>query len=124
MRNSLKYYASVAALLALVAAIVLGCGRSDSKAIPDPLAGWQKAYKEEPSQAIEKDYRDFIQKLQSEGKGQAQVTGYYKNESGQHLINIEIFEHDKNASWQYALVYDKDDKRVKMIKYGYVEYQS
>jgi hypothetical protein len=106
------------------AMLFLGFGCNTSKPTLDPLAGWQKAYKEEPDQVIEKDSQNFIQKLQSEGKGQSQVTGYYKNGTGQHLVNIEIFEHNQNASWQYALVYDKDDNRVKVIKYGHCRYQS
>jgi hypothetical protein len=123
MKKTTRHILNYSALIAILAAVVIfGCRCATTK--QDPLAGWQIAFKEEPDQAITKDFQDFIRKLQSEGKGQAQVTGYYKNGTGQHLVNIEIFEHNQNASWQYALVYDKDDKRIKVTKYGYGRYQS
>ena len=108
----------------LLAAIVWTAGCATQK--PDPLAGgnWKPDFHEQPSQAIEKDYHDFIQKLQSEGNGSAAANDFLEDGTGQHAIILEIFEHHKNASWQYALIYGKDDKRIKVIKYGYRWYQS
>ncbi len=44
--------------------------------------------------------------------------------TGQHAVSIEIFEKHKNASWHYVLIYDKENKRMRVIKYGYTRYMS
>ncbi len=101
--------------------LVVGCA---TKPAPDPLAGWQKAYLEEPNQIIEKDCQDYIQKLPPKERGYVGTGFYYKNGTGQHVLTMEIFPQGKNASWQYAFFYDKDSKRIKVVKYGYCRYQS
>jgi hypothetical protein len=121
-KNLINNFAQI--FLMLMAMFVLGFGCNASKPTPDPLAGWKTDFHEQPSQAIEKDYHDFIQKLQSEGNGPAAANGFLEDGTGQHAIVLEIFEYNKNASWQYALIYDKEDKIIKVIKYGYRKYQS
>jgi hypothetical protein len=109
-----------ACLLLTAFVLVTGCATT-----PNPLAGWQRCFKHQPGdQVIEKDYSDFIQQFKPTGERPAQVTGFYLDGKGQHAVNIEIFGYNQNASWQYALIYDKDNKRVKVIKYGYCRYQS
>ena len=49
---------------------------------------------------------------------------YFENGTGEHAVNIQIFEGNKNASWQHVLIYDKDNKRIKTIKYDHIKYQS
>jgi hypothetical protein len=91
----------------------LGC--KPSKPVPDPLAGWQKAYKEEPDQAIKEDCQNYIEKLSPEERKSIAYIEYYKDETGQHAEKVTIGLNRKN--WRHVLVYDKDDKRIKTIKY-------
>ena len=108
----------------LLVIFLCGFGCSSSKPTPDPLAGWQKAYGEDPDQAIEKDVQDYIQNLPPKQKGYIGTQFFYKDGNGQHAVSIEIFEGNKNASWQHLLIYDKEDKRIKVIRYGHIKYQS
>jgi hypothetical protein len=101
-----------------------GFGCSSSKPDPDPLAGWQIAFGEEPNQAIVKDYQDYIQKLPPKDNNYVGPIFYYKDGTGQHAVGMEIFVKGENASWHYVLIYDKENKRIKAIRYGYGGYQS
>ena len=102
----------------------MGFGCNTSQPATNPLAGWQKAYNEEPSKIIDEDLNAFITQRSPEGYRPVEVIGYYKNNAGQHALNLELFEYHKNSSWHYVLVYDKDDKRIKVIKYDFRKYQS
>jgi hypothetical protein len=99
-----------------------GFGCSSSKPAPDPLADWQLDFKQ-PDQLVVKDYQNFIQNLTGNTNIYVPVQ-FYKDETGQHAAKFEVFEKNTNASWQYVLIYDKENKRVKAIKYGYRRYQS
>jgi hypothetical protein len=111
-------------ILILTATFLFGFGCNPSKPAIDPLSGWQKAYNEEPNQIINKDLNDFIKQLSPEGNRYVYVIGYYKDGTGQHAINFEIFEAHENSSWHYALFYDKNGKRTKVVKYDFRKYQS
>jgi hypothetical protein len=120
MKMRIKFFANHFALILLSASIfgIAGCAAWRS----DPLAGGSWKMDFAPTDpAIEKDYQDFIQ---TEGKGRSQATGYFKDGTGQHAVSIEIFIKGENASWQYVLIYDKENKRIKVIKYGYRRYES
>jgi hypothetical protein len=54
----------------------------------------------------------------------AAITGFYEDGTGQHAVQFEAFPPNQNASWNYVLIYDKYNKRVKTIKYGRIRYQS
>ncbi|HSY75055.1 MAG TPA: hypothetical protein VK810_06270 [Dongiaceae bacterium] len=111
--------------LALCAMIFSGCSCSTPKPTPDPLAGWQKDYTPDPSdQIIEKDYQDYIQKLPPEERNYVGPVFYFKDGTGQHAVDVQVSLKGKNASWHYAFIYDKENKRIKVIKYGYTRYQS
>ena len=92
-----------------------GFGCTSSKPTPDPLAGWQLDFNHEPDPAIAKDYQDYIQKLSFEEKGHAlPIVKYFKDGTGQHAVQITI---GLGTDWEHVLIYDKDDKRIKTIKY-------
>jgi hypothetical protein len=112
-------------LFILLAASICWTGCEMFASHTNPLVGWQKDYNSRPGdQVIEKDCNDFIKTFQPVGERPAQITGLYKDGTGQHAANIEIFKYHQNASCQYFLIYDKDDKRIKVIKYGCGSYQS
>ena len=73
------------------------------------------------NKAITDDYQTFIaqNKLYA-----AAITGFYEDGTGQHAVQFEAFPPNQNASWQYVLVYDNKNKRIKAVKYGRIRYQS
>jgi hypothetical protein len=90
-------------------------------ATPNPLAGW-KFYFHEPNQTISNDYQDYIQKLPPEERKYAGGIQYFENGTGELAVKIEI---PLNGTWwQHVLVYDKDSKRIKTIKYASGDYAS
>ena len=120
--------------LALFVVLVSGCRCTPSKPPPDPLSGW--TFKPFPgwelppnahntnslSKAIIDDYQNFISnnKLMLRGP----VTGFYENKLGQQAAEFEAFIPDDYVSWHYVLIYNDEQKRIKVIKYGRTKYQS
>jgi hypothetical protein len=96
----------------------MGCS---SKPTPDPLAGWHAASKN-PDQTIDSDYKNYIQTLSPEEKRSVGLTHFYEDGTGQHAIEIIIGINGRY--WRHILIYDKDDKRIKTIKYATGYYAS
>jgi hypothetical protein len=85
---------------------------------PDPLAGWKPDFNTRPSdQIIEKDYQDYIQeqKLSPEKGKYVAYVECFEDGTGQHAVKITISLN--HAVWEHVLIYDKDNKRIKTIKY-------
>jgi hypothetical protein len=97
-------------LTAFVWAMV-GCATST----PNPLAGWQGDFNEQPNNVIVNDYKNYIQQLPPQERQRATVDDWLKDGTGQHAILITIGLNGTN--WRYILIYDKDNKRVRAIKY-------
>lgn len=108
----------------LIAMFLLGFGCDTLKPTPDPLAGWHYYDRTRVSQVITDDYQDYIQKLPPNQKGIVGDISFVEDGTGQHAVSIEIFEGYKNASWRHVLIYDKENKRIKVIRNGYIKYQS
>jgi hypothetical protein len=106
----------------LLAAFVCAAGCSVPKPVPDPVAGWQKVYNHDPDPTIVKDYQDYIQKLPPEEKKYVGVIDWFEDGTGQHAVKIEIGLN--GISWVHVLIYDKDNKRIKAIKYSSGSYRS
>ena len=102
-------------LLVTMLAWAAGC------ATPNPLAGW-KVYFHEPDQTITNDYRDYIQKLPPKERKYAGGIQYFEDGTGELAIKIEIPLN--GTSWQHVLIYDKNNKRIKTIKYSSGSYRS
>jgi len=107
--NSIKNFAPVFLMVAAMFVLGLGCKT------PDPLAGWQKTYGEEPSQIV-KDYQDYIQKLPPEERNYVGPVFYYKDSTGQQALTFEVDKYGKDV-WSHYLFYDKNNKRIKVVKY-------
>jgi hypothetical protein len=106
--------------------VIFGCQCSTPRPEPDPLIGFHVSSlgNLDSNISITDDYKDYLQKLPAEQKGYIGTIFFYENESGEHAVNIQIFEEYKNASWQHVLLYDKNNKRIKVTRYGHVKYQS
>jgi hypothetical protein len=107
----------------LLAASICWSGCEVFASHTNPIAGWKVDLDHDPDQAIEKDYHDYIQKLPPEERkyagGGIQFLG---DGMGQHAITIPI---GLNGTWwNHVLIYDKDDKRIKVIKYVSGGYRS
>ena len=114
-KNSINSFTPV--FLMLMAMFLLGFGCNTAKPTPDPLAGFHSAifFTPDSSKTITNDYNDYIQKLPPSQKGYIGTKDFYEDGNGQHAVSIQIFEGNKNASWQHVLFYDKEDKRIKVI---------
>lgn len=100
----------------------------------DPLTGW--TFRPFPGSemppyghntnhldnAISDDYHDFIIKNKLDLFGA--IAGFYEDDTGQHAIEFEAFPPNQNATWHYVLIYTKENKRIKVIKYGYRRFLS
>jgi hypothetical protein len=108
--------------------------RSDRHPSPDPLAGWIfrpfPGFETPPygyntnhlDKIITDDYQDFITKNKLSTSGA--ITGFFEDETGQHAVGFEAFPPNENATWHYVLIYDKDNRRIKVIRYDYRSIQS
>jgi hypothetical protein len=123
----------------LLAIFLCGFGCSTSKPTPDPLAGWtlrqfddfappSERHHYQLDKMITDDYQDFLKKNSLDTTA---ITGFYEDGTGQRAVEFEAFEigpnvktSEINTSWHYVLIYDKENKRIKTIKYGCLHYQS
>ncbi|MBW8864770.1 MAG: hypothetical protein JF609_07580 [Verrucomicrobia bacterium] len=130
IKNSARF---LSLALALSAVVLFGCRCSTSKPTPDPLAGWTfRTFDqfEPPSgqhhyhldKTISDDYQDFIAKNKLSLVGA--ITGFYEDMTGQHAVRFEAIPPDAYSSWTYVLIYDKQNHRVKIIKYDEHRYRS
>ena len=110
-------------LLLLSAAFLLtiGCVGPSSKH-PDPLAGWKYMYLGQLDKVIVEDYEAFIRTLPPEERIQVDKysIGPYEDGKGNHAVKFQIGKSGifHGTFWDYVLFYDKDNKRVKVVKYA------
>jgi hypothetical protein len=120
--------------LALCMMVISGCSCSAPKPTSDPLAGW--TYKPFPGSelppyghntnhldnAIIDDYQNFIK---TKGLiGVSGPAGFYEDGIGQLAVEFEAFTPNVYESWHYVLIYNKENKRIKVVQYGRTRYQS
>jgi hypothetical protein len=91
---------------------------------PDPLAGWRGCDVSHlySNNAIMDDFKSYIQTLSPDEQKFAGPMFYYENGTGQHAVRIEIGIN--GTWWEHVLIYDKNDKRIKTMKYSSGGYQS
>ena len=97
-----------------------GCATST----PDPLAGYKPDFdfSREADLGIVSDYQDYIKELPSRQSGFVGSVDFFKDETGQHAINIKI---GRNGTWwDHILIYNKQNKRIKTIIYKNGGYRS
>jgi hypothetical protein len=89
-----------------------------------PFPGW-----EEPpyghntnhlDKAIIDDYQDFIAKNKLEIW--SPITGFFEDGTGQHAVKIETYKN--HTSWYYILIYNKENKRINVIKRFHVRHDT
>lgn len=68
------------------------------------------------------DYQDYIQKLPPKDKGHVGPVDFFEDETGQHAIKFEIDVN--NSSWIHTIIYNNENKRIRVIKYYRGRYMS
>lgn len=109
----------------LLAGLVWTAGCAGPTRHPDPLAGWKLCPSQDPkylNKAIRADYQDYIQKLPSQERGFASYAHDFEDGTGRHAVTIII--NLNGTEWTHALIYDREGKRVKVIKYISGHYRS
>jgi hypothetical protein len=124
MKMILKNSNYFALALVLCVVIISGCSCSTSKPQPDPLAGFHVSSlgNLDSNKAITDDYKSYIQTLSSDEQKFIGYIEYFEDETKQHAVKITIGLN--GTVWEHVLIYDKDDKRIKTIKYSKGGYQS
>src|SRR5665213_1643050 len=119
MKTQLKHSINNLALilLMLMAGFVFGFGCNPSKPTLDPLVGfhWSSLANLDNNKTVTDDYKSYIQTLSPEEQKRAGPVFYYEDGTGQHAVEIKIGINGSN--WHHVLIYDKDNKRIKKIKY-------
>jgi hypothetical protein len=109
--------------LCFVLTVMAGCATQQH---PNPLAGWKPLYgreEEKVDAGISDDYRDYIQHLSATEREYMGPREFFENGTGQHAVRLES-DINGNEAWYHILVYDKDNKRIKVIKYYKGRYRS
>jgi hypothetical protein len=91
---------------------------------PDPLQGWRECMTSQVDETITEDYRSYIQKLspQEQQAVSDSCIHFFRDETGHHAVRIEI---PLDNRWRHhVLIYDKANKRTRVIKYHAGGYRS
>lgn len=113
-------------MMLYLTALILEAG-CVSQPSPDPLAGWKillSRDSEKLDKAIKDDYRSYIQEILAPKKLfiDEEDIWFYTDDFGQHAVRIEV---PKNGNYyEYVLIYDKNNSRVKTLKYFGGRYRS
>ena len=87
--------------------------------VANSLEGWNRCFDQNPArldQAIQDDYRDYIRKLPPEEQKLATCDYDFEDGTGGHAVMITVGL--KGTNWRHVLIYDKENKRTKTIKYA------
>ena len=91
----------------------------------NPLEGWHFCPSQDPGKldkAIQDDYQNYIQTLPAKEKSSVGTIHLFEDGNGQHAVQIEI---GLNGTWwEHVLIYDKNNQRIKKIKYSSGHYRS
>jgi hypothetical protein len=90
----------------------------------DPLAGWNFAGLAEidANASITNDYHAYIEQLPPEERKGVGPIQFYSNDTGGHAVRIEIAM--DGTDWGHVLIYDRQNKRIKVVKYIIGHYSS
>ena len=120
LRMSITRFTSYVVLAAFVC--IVGCAAP--RPSPDPLAGWKVLHSRdyEKLDTITADTHAYIESLPEELRVGVGPIDYLEDGTGQHAVRIEIGH--KGVDWGHVLIYDRNDKRIKVIKYVIGYYRS
>ncbi len=85
-----------------------------------PLKDW-KEVRRGPNEScpfgkiVAADYQSYIQELSQKKKNSVTVIGFLEDGTGQRAVQIGFIL--DGTGWEHVLFYDKNNKRVKLIKF-------
>ena len=94
----------------------------------NPLKGWHgiTAFVDAPvPDAIRHDAQDWFDSMSSipkPGHGVDGLITYWEDGTGQHAVVVEAYR--EGICWRYALIYDRDNRRIRVLKYSTGFHQS
>ena len=109
---------------ALMVAFICVVGCAAPKPAVDPLAGWKVLLSRDYEKLgkITDDCQAYIKTLPQELRVGVGPIFYLEDGTGQHAVKIEIAQN--GTDWAHVLIYDRDDRRIKVIKYVSGHYRS
>lgn len=119
-KNSINNFALT--FLMFFAMFLFGFGCNTPKT--DPLEGFHVSdiVNLDSNKVITDDYQSYLRTLPPEEQKFARVSGFFEDGTGQHAVKIEIALN--GTWWNHILIYSKDNKRIKVIKYSPGKYRS
>jgi len=103
------------AFIIVVFVLVVSCGCSAFRYRSDPLAGWKRDIGHDSDPAIKEDYQNYISALSLTERNSVGGFTYFQDDTGKHAVRFETGI--RWTSWAHVLIYDKNNKRIKVIKY-------
>jgi hypothetical protein len=119
----MEYARFSSCVLLAVCLWIVGC--STPEPIADPLTGWKFCYRDNPARsnkAIEDDCQDYIKTLAPEKRSFTSTIEMYEDGTGQHAVKIR--RGVNGTWWEHVLIYDRDNKRIKVYKFPNGGYRS
>jgi hypothetical protein len=113
---NVKRFTSYILLVAYL--LASGCSGTATKPTPDPLAGYHFSSLENlnNNKAISSDYQNYINALSPQEQKDSGSTLYFEDGTGQHAIQHEVDIGGRDR-WYHILIYDKNNNRIKTVKY-------
>jgi hypothetical protein len=101
-----------------LAGAILAAGCGAPKPVPDPLAGWRPSSigNLNANKIISDDYQRYIKNLPPERSQFVGTVDFFEDGTGQHAVKIRMGVN--GAWWEHVLFYDRNDSRIKIIKYS------
>lgn len=117
MKNIIKHSSYIVIALALCATVILGFGCAAPKPASDPLAGFypDALFTPDTNKIITNDYKSYIHSLSPDEQKFIAGVEFFEDATGQHAVRITIGLNHTN--WRHVLIYDKDNQRIKTVKY-------
>jgi hypothetical protein len=118
MKTPVRHFINRFGLTFLVLLAALFWAAGCATRTPDPLAGWRFSSLNNlhSNKAITDDYQDYIQKLPSKKRQFVGAVDFFEDGMGQHAVDIKMGV--DGTWWEHVLIYDKENKRIKVVRYA------
>ena len=83
----------------------------------NPIAGWHwsSLVNLQNNKAISEDYQDYIMRFPTKVRNRIGGIHFFEDGTGKHAVTIG--EYSNGTEWTHVLIYDRNDKRIDVIKY-------